>query len=59
MFGHTQKYVALIFAILAALLTSGSAQAQGTDKIFAQKLVDEALAKHHDVIILAMHVTPP
>src|SRR5215468_12447940 len=28
-------------------------------KIFAQKLVDEALAKHKDVIIMAMHVTPP
>ena len=27
--------------------------------IFAQKLVDEALAKHPEVIIIAMHVTPP
>ena len=27
--------------------------------IFAQKLVDEALAKHSEVIIIAMHVTPP
>jgi hypothetical protein len=26
---------------------------------YAQQLVDEALAKHPDVIILAMHVTPP
>src|SRR5690348_4420916 len=28
-------------------------------KIFAQKLVNETLAKHKDVIIMAMHVTPP
>lgn len=28
-------------------------------KIFAQKLVNDTLAKHKDVIIMAMHVTPP
>src|SRR5579872_137368 len=28
-------------------------------KIFAQKLVDETLAKHPEVVIMAMHVTPP
>lgn len=28
-------------------------------KIFAQKLVDETLARHKDVIIMAFHVTPP
>ena len=32
---------------------------EGNKKIFAQKLVDDTLAKHHDVIILALHVTPP
>jgi len=48
-----------MFAALAALFITGSARGQGTEKIFAQKLVDEALAKHKDVIILAMHVTPP
>src|ERR1700686_2541451 len=26
---------------------------------YAQKLVDEALTKHPDVVILVMHVTPP
>jgi len=48
-----------MFAALATLFITGSARGQGTEKIFAQKLVDEALAKHKDVIILAMHVTPP
>jgi hypothetical protein len=59
MFGHTQRFAVLIVAVLAALLTSGAVHAQNTEKIFAQKLVDEALAKHRDVIILAMQVTPP
>ncbi len=30
-----------------------------TTKTHAQKLVDDTLAKHPDVIVLAMHVTPP
>jgi len=34
-----------------------SAQTQG--KTHAQKLVDETVAKHPDVLVLAMHVTPP
>ena len=56
--------------LLAALaLAAASAQQGGTaaptwgaadgKKIFAQKMVDDALAKHPDVIILALHVTPP
>ncbi len=28
-------------------------------KIYAQKLLDETLAKHKEVVIMAMHVTPP
>ena len=30
-----------------------------TTKTHAQKLVDDTLSKHSDVIVLAMHVTPP
>jgi hypothetical protein len=56
---HIKRSATLIFATLAALLIVGAARGQGMEKIFAQKLVDEALAKHKDVIILAMHVTPP
>ena len=48
---------AVAATILAATALCGAAQAQR--KIYAQQLVDEALAKHRQVIILAMHVTPP
>jgi hypothetical protein len=44
------------------LLVFGSAlfiSAQEGEKIYAQKLLDETLAKHKDVVIMAMHVTPP
>lgn len=27
--------------------------------IYAQKLLDETLAKHKDIVVMAMHVTPP
>jgi hypothetical protein len=44
------------------LLVLGSAliaSAQDGKKIYAQKLLDETLAKHREVVIMAMHVTPP
>jgi hypothetical protein len=47
---------------LALLLLFGTvfyASAQEAKKIYAQKLLDETLAKHKDVVIMAMHVTPP
>jgi hypothetical protein len=47
---------------LTLLLTFGSfctASGQEGKKIYAQKLVDETLAKHKEVVIMAMHVTPP
>ena len=59
---------AVVYAGLSALLI-GSMRGQTAaksehwssepPKIFAQKLVNETLAKHKDVIIMAMHVTPP
>ena len=41
----------------AALILPASAQVSG--RMYAQKLVDETLAKHREVVIMAMHVTPP
>jgi iron complex outermembrane receptor protein len=35
------------------------ASAQEAKKIYAQKLLDETLARHKEVVIMAMHVTPP
>jgi hypothetical protein len=49
-------------AWMALLLVLGSAifvSAEEGKKIYAQKLVDETLAKHKEIVIMAMHVTPP
>src|SRR5262250_615511 len=54
-----KKCTITVLVICGWLLCAGLAKGQGPQKIFAQKLVDEALAKHKDDIILAMHVTPP
>jgi hypothetical protein len=48
--------VALAFLALAGVL---AVSPQETKKIFAQKLLDDTLAKHKEVVIMAMHVTPP
>jgi len=46
-------------AILLILSAAGISVAQATPAPYAQKLVDEALAKHPEVVIIAMHVAPP
>ena len=51
-----------IHLALTLLLVLGSSlflPAQEGKRIYAQKLVDETLAKHKDVVVMAMHVTPP
>ena len=49
-------YVVMTFLVIGgALVASG----QEGKKIYAQKLLDETLAKHKEVVIMAMHVTPP
>jgi iron complex outermembrane receptor protein len=50
------SYVVMLFLILGGTL---SASGQEAKKIYAQKLLDETLAKHKEVVIMAMHVTPP
>src|SRR5258708_17387098 len=48
--------------VLRLVLVFGSAlcaSAQEGKKIYAQKLLNETLARHKDVVIMAMHVTPP
>jgi hypothetical protein len=52
------RNITWILTILA-IACSLPAFAQEGKKIFAQKLLDETLAKHKDVVIMAMHVTPP
>jgi hypothetical protein len=53
-FGKMTFLVTLVLVLGSALLVSG----QEGKKIYAQKLLDETLAKHKDVVIMAMHVTP-
>jgi hypothetical protein len=51
----------LTYLLMLLLVFGGALVASGQEgkKIFAQKLLDETLAKHKDVVIMAMHVTPP
>lgn len=51
--------IAFRSAIFLALSVAGIAAAQTTPAPFAQQLVDQALAKHPEVVIIAMHVAPP
>jgi hypothetical protein len=55
------KRTVCFIALLAVLgwIYSAPVQAQTGWEIYAQKLVDETLAKHPEVVILAFHVTPP
>ncbi len=52
---------AAVMLIVTLAMGASTAQTPTSTKpaIFAQKLVDEALVKHAEVIIIAMHVTPP
>jgi hypothetical protein len=50
--------VALSMAIFLIAAVAGAA-AQTKPAATGQKLVDEALAKHPEVVIIAMHVAPP
>src|ERR1700681_4983539 len=55
------KHTICLLALLGVFgwVQFAPAQTQPGKKIYAQKLVDETLAKHPEVVILAFHVTPP
>jgi hypothetical protein len=55
----TSKKAYSILSLLVVLGSAVPASAQESKKIYAQKLLDESLAKHKEVVIMAMHVTPP
>ncbi len=48
----------LVFLIVGGGVNSGMSQSPAK-KIYAQKLVDETVAKHPELLVIAMHVTPP
>jgi hypothetical protein len=45
--------------LLLASLLAMPLLAENPNKIFAQKLVDQAIARHPELVVLMMHVTPP
>lgn len=49
----------MLIVTLAMEISTAQTPISTKPAIFAQKLVDEALVKHPEVIIIAMHVTPP
>jgi hypothetical protein len=51
------RFAILMLATLSALPLT--AQSPAAAKTYAQKLVDEAVRKHRELLILVMHVTPP
>ena len=55
-----KRYQVGLLALTAVLASATGLAAQSSlSGIYAQKLLDETLAKHKDVVIMAMHVTPP
>ena len=61
---HRKGVLLGLFVILMASCAAMAQEEQrvptaDAPKIFAQKLLNDTLAKHKDVIIMAMHVTPP
>jgi hypothetical protein len=55
------RHLIWLFAVLVVL---GGTQFAGSQtapakKTYAQKLVDETVARHPELLVLAMHVTPP
>ena len=58
-FLRTVLLVAAMGSSLAIVAQDQPAPANQHPNIYAQKLVDETLAKHKEVIIIAFHVTPP
>lgn len=53
----TTRTLAVLAILCFAVLPPS--RAQSGKKIYAQQLLDETLAQHKDVVIMAMHVTPP
>lgn len=49
----------LVSPLMMAAQTQPSSTSSQEPNIYAQKLVNDTLAKHKDVVIMAFHVTPP
>jgi hypothetical protein len=49
----------IVFAVLLSTVFAAPGAPEGASKIYAQKLVDDTMARHPDLLILVFHVTPP
>jgi hypothetical protein len=58
---HMLRVAAFAFtvSILTSSVTAPVLAAEPPGKIYAQELVDQVVAKHPEVAVIAMHVTPP
>jgi hypothetical protein len=54
----TTNRILLVLAVLCFAVPPPG-HAQSDKKIYAQQLLDDSLTRHKDVVIMAMHVTPP
>lgn len=53
------KRLLLLCIVVFVVIVAGSLFAADAPAPYAQKLVDETIKKHPEVVILAFHVTPP
>ncbi len=51
--------LAILFTAAGALLCGQTPQTGDQPKTYAQQLVNQERAKHPEIVIMAMHVTPP
>jgi hypothetical protein len=54
----TTNRILMVLAVFCIAFVPAS-HTQSDKKIYAQQLLDDSLARHKDVVIMAMHVTPP
>jgi hypothetical protein len=48
-----------IWLTLMALIVAGTAMGKASKLIYAQELVNRTVANHPDIVVMAMHVSPP
>ena len=54
-----QMRTAIRLVVACLLAASIPLSAQPQKKIYAQQLIDDAIARHPEALVLMMHVTPP
>jgi hypothetical protein len=55
----TMMRIAILFCVAAVALPVDAGSTVAPAKIYAQELVNQTVAKYPDLLVVAMHVTPP